>query len=320
MKSERLFEAIGEIRSDLIEDAEKNTGHKKRNPKRIFLIAAALTALLIGTASAEIQSGLVSNLLAPLYGMAQTKIVDDIGIPIDASTTVNGYTLTADAVIGDRYNIAIVYTLQREDGAILPANIHFEDDGNSFMWASGGGSLYDEMSEDGTKKYIVQTWNSELPFLFRHNVESNFYNLVVGTDDPEKKELVAEGTWTLRFNARYKDTTQNIPIQKDLEVTGIEGNQYQIHKILISKVGIHMNLIAPNTLKKDKTIMKDFTVSIVLQDGTIIEIGNANKGGGGDSDATTFKAHYTASFDEPLPPENIKSIVICDTEIPVNLK
>lgn len=33
-----------------------------------------------------------------------------------ASVTVNGYTLTADAVIGDRYNIANVYTLTRDDG------------------------------------------------------------------------------------------------------------------------------------------------------------------------------------------------------------
>lgn len=319
MKSERLFEAIGEIRSDLIADAEKNTGYKKRNPKRIFLIAATLTALLIGTASAEIQSGVVSNLLAPLYGMAQTEIVDDIGIPIDASTTVNGYTLTADAVIGDRYNIAIVYTLQREDGAPLPERLYFKENYNSFMDSSGSTQMDSEMSEDGTKQYITQIRKSKRPFLFRHNVEASFYDLAVDTGELAEDKVLVEGTWTLRFNARYKDTTQNIPIQKDLEVTGIEENQYQIQKILLSQIGIHMDFMVPNTIKKEKFPMTDFIVSIVLEDGTVIET-SGNKGRSGDLDDPTLKAYYTASFDKPLPLEKVKSIVICDTEIPVNLK
>lgn len=164
MKSEKLMDAIREIRADLIQDAE--TGRrKKRNPKRVFLIAAALTALLVGTAGAEIQNGVVSNLLAPVYGASHSETVDDIGIPLVVSVTVNGYTVTAEAVIGDRHNISVVCSLQREDGAPLAEGLYFEDTGNSFLW--GGGRQSYEMNEDGTKQYMIETWSSEFPLLFR---------------------------------------------------------------------------------------------------------------------------------------------------------
>ena len=85
---------------------------------------AACIALVLSIAlTAEATNGTVSNLLAPIFGGAQTEIVDDIGVPIGASTSVNGYTLTVDAIIGDRYSVMIAYTLSRDDGQPIPENI-----------------------------------------------------------------------------------------------------------------------------------------------------------------------------------------------------
>lgn len=316
MKSDKLIDAIGEIRTDLIQDAE-TARRKKRNPKRVFLIAAVLTALLVGTAGAEIQSGVVSNLLAPIYGASQSQIIDDIGVPLDASVTVNGYTVTAEAVIGDRHNISVVCSLQREDGAPLADGLYFEDRGNSFLLGSGGGSGSSKMSEDGTKQYIIESWNSELPLLFRHNATMEFHDLVQETEEGGEPALVAEGTWTLRFNARYRDTTRKVPIEKGLTVTDTEGYSYEIKKVLLSQVGIHMDLIAPNTLKTGGWLMKEFKAALIRQDGTILETRGESKGGGGDDGADTFKAHYDATFEEPIEWEDIRAIQICDTEIPV---
>lgn len=49
-------------------------------------------------------------------GAAETEIIDQIGYPIGASATSNGVTITADAIVGDTYSYAIVYSIRRDDG------------------------------------------------------------------------------------------------------------------------------------------------------------------------------------------------------------
>ena len=118
--NEMLYDAIGDVREDWILDAEQAMG-KKSQRLWIRLLAASLAlALLALPVHAEYDNGYVSNLLAPLFGYAQTELVDSIGVPINASVEVGEYLLTAEAVIGDRYNVAIVYALTRQDGGILP--------------------------------------------------------------------------------------------------------------------------------------------------------------------------------------------------------
>lgn len=134
-----------------------------------MVILAAAAAILTMSVGAELSDGSVSNLLAPLYGNAQTELVDNVGRPVDASVTVNGYTLTADAVIGDRYNIAIVYTLTRDDGQPIPENVSFDSYSNAYHnFSSGGGSW--QYCRDGdlpdNQLRIVERWTSSavLPF------------------------------------------------------------------------------------------------------------------------------------------------------------
>ena len=138
MNADQIYDAIGEVGDDLIQDAltvpVRSRGRLLRN-----LVAACLMIFLFALpVSAELRTGYISNMLAPLYGGAQTELVDSVGVPINASTTVNGYTLSADAVIGDRYNLAIVYTLRREDGGQLPEGLRF-DSTSTFLRGGGSG-------------------------------------------------------------------------------------------------------------------------------------------------------------------------------------
>ena len=50
-------------------------------------------------------------------GPAETEIIDRIGYPIGASATSNGVTITADAIMGDTYSYAIVYSIRQDDGS-----------------------------------------------------------------------------------------------------------------------------------------------------------------------------------------------------------
>lgn len=49
----------------------------------------------------------------------QTELLDWMGVPVGASDTHNGVTITADAIIGDAYSYAVVYSIVREDGQPL---------------------------------------------------------------------------------------------------------------------------------------------------------------------------------------------------------
>lgn len=309
-------------------ERQNNPARPRRRKRlgRTLLVLAAAVALLTLTVSAEVTAGTVSNLLAPLYGGAQTELVDSIGYPVDASTTVNGYTLTAEAVIGDRYNVAMVYTLTREDGEPIPQGAHFVDSENSLQRGSGGGYLeYVRESLPDNQMQLVEVWTGSGTLPFLRNAQVVFRDLTLYQEGQEPI-LLAEGEWELRFTARYRDTTISVPVD-DLTVTGTEGKSYQLRSIQLSPLGVHMDLIAPNDIPKLEQppeqaleLLSDFTLSLQLSDGTVLPVTNVNRGGGGSMDAETIKAHFGALFDQPVPLEDISALVICGTQVPVDAR
>ena len=318
MSAEILYEAIGEIREELILDSEK--GNRKVRPRLLRNLIAAvlmLTAIALPV-GAEMQTGYVSNLLAPFYGGAQTELVDSIGVPIDASVTVNGYTLTADAVIGDRYNIAIVYSLTRDDGQLLPENIGFSGFGS---WGRPGGGFYSQqLSADRTVLKIISQWTShERLFWIDRNHRAFFQDLVIREDG--KETLLAKGTWKLDFTIRYEDTTQTIPC-RGVQATDEDGNVYQLKRLQLSPFGVHVDMVGPNpyqtgAAKPGTYYHYPVSVTLLMADGTEVRMEDETQGYHGDTEGQTFKVQYDTMFDQPIPVETIKAIRICDTIIPV---
>lgn len=62
--------------------APRQNARPKRRPLRRMVILAAAAAILTMSVGAELSDGSVSNLLAPLYGNAQTELVDNVGRPV----------------------------------------------------------------------------------------------------------------------------------------------------------------------------------------------------------------------------------------------
>ena len=188
----KLYEAIGEINDDYIEDAENASAVKDHFRWKPLLAACLAIVMLALPVSAEIVNGYVSNLLAPLYGGSQTELVDKIGVPIGAEVTVGDYKLSADAIVGDKYNFAIVYSLVRTDGQPLEENLCFEDYSNSYRSGSGGGVLSHTLSEDGLTLHIVDQWTSGNMFLKR-NAKVSFDNLVQYSEEYQEYYPIQEG-------------------------------------------------------------------------------------------------------------------------------
>ena len=322
MRQEIIFSAIGEISDDLISDAEIST-FALQITVHLFrwkaIVAACLIIVMLAVpVRAEMINGYVSNLLAPLYGCAQTEIVDKIGKPIGASVVVGDYKLTADAIVGDQYSVAIVYSLSRIDGAPLEDGLTFQVYSNSLK-TNGGASYSQFLSEDKMVLNIVEKWVGANELLFNRNVHVTFSNLITDHGANGDATIVQQGNWDLRFCLRYENTSVEIKV-KEFMVSDSSNVSYQINKIFISPVGIHMDMTVPNPHLNGIDIsmqFEDFHIALVLDTGEQIDIKNRNMGYNGDLDDEYLDGDYTALFTTPLDISTVREIIICETSLPI---
>ena len=313
-----LYDAIGEISDEFIQEAEDAQSKRRKHWWQGLVAACFIVAIMALPISAELINGYVSNLLAPLYGSAQTDLVDKIGVPIEADVTVGDYTLSADAIIGDRYNFAIVYSLKRADGKPLPEGLYFESYYNSLKGDFGGGICEHILSEDRTTLKIVQKWTSSTELLFNRNATIEFSNLMLDDGD-DSKTTVAKGIWRLKFVVRYENSAKIIPVDN---VTVKDGNgvEYQIEEVELSPVGIHFDMTVHNPHQNgvvNEPIYQGFTLSVVLEDNTEIKVENWNLGTHGDLNSNTLVADFGAMFDIPISLERIGALRICNTSVKI---
>jgi len=314
----KLYDAITEIHDEYIIDAESATKTHRSLRWKPLVVAVLAVVLLAIPVSAEVVNGYVSNLLAPLFGGAQTEIVDKIGKPIGATATADGYTLTADAVIGDQYNVAIVYTLSRDDGQPIPEGTHFAEwETDIILGASGGGSLIQvKNEEEPSKLHFIESWSRETPLIGRF-VSAYFGNLEIynenGQDTP-----IADGPWELKYTLRYEDTSVNVPVTA-LKVTDVSGEKYQIDKISISPVGLRLDGVIFDPQWREAPPFRDFEVSVRTKDGTVTLLEDANGGGGYSIGDKTAKFHFNAMFEIPSELEKMDALIICGTEYSISI-
>ncbi len=308
MNRDQIMDSLGRIDDDVIQKVNDARTYKKKKPNihRWISLAACFILILSVALTAEATNGTVSNLLAPLFGGAQTEIVDKFGVPIGASTSVNGYTLTADAIIGDRYSVMIAYTLTRDDGQPIPENIDFQQ---CEIWASGYRSRIVIDDEDPSIAHFHERKHRNTPLLGRI-VTNTFSNLIIDNGD-EEDTMVAAGTWELTFTIRYPDATEELPV-KSFDVTDDGGHKYKVKEIMVSPVGIHLDMLYYDP-DYDGGIFKDFKISLILTDGT--ELPLEDGGGGGHWTEGNKKADvdYYAEFDIPILREDMEAIKICGT-------
>lgn len=318
MKVNLLYDAIGELNDEIIQDAEAAQPVSAKIRWRGLAAAVLAVVLLAIPVRAEVINGYVSNLLAPLFGNAQTDIVDRIGKPIGAASTADGYTLTADAVIGDRYNVAIVYTLSRDDGQPIPEGTYFAQWNTDIIWGgSGAGVLSTVKNEDDPSKlHFVESWSRESPLIGRY-VSASFGNLVIHKENGEDTP-VAQGPWELNYTLRYEDTSVSIPV-KGLKVTDADGDHYRMDEVIVSPVGLRINGVILEPQWRGEPPFQDFTVAIQMKDGLILLLEDHSSGGHYAEGDKTADFRFNAMFEIPIELKNIEALLICGVECPINM-
>ena len=305
MSKNQILDSLDRIDDEVIQNV--NEARVARKPKlqvRRWAAFAACFALIISMAlTAEATNGTVSNLLAPLFGGAQTEIVDKIGVPIGASASVNGYTLTMDAIIGDRYSVMVAYTLSRDDGQPIPENIDFRSRGFS---GSGYSTKIIINEDDPSNAQFHLRWRRNDPIIGRI-VTATFTDLII--DDGENDVIHAEGTWEIKYTLRYPDSTEELPV-KPFEIVDDGGRRFKVEGIMLSPLGIHLDLIFFDP-DYEGGVFKDFTMSLVMKDGTEMLLNDGGGGGSWKEGDKKADVDYYAEFDIPIPREDIKAIIIC---------
>ena len=323
--------------------AEAAKPHSLRRPMRRFVATVAVAAVVVAASCGAMASGFVGNAFDSVFGTAKTQVINKIGRPIGAGATDNGISITADAIIGDKYNASIVYTIKRTDGTPLglPANIpvsclNFENNfgsdlrgGNLFSGGgSHGSSWFTKSKSDANAVQCVETISSDQP-LNQGTVHANFKNLGYYDESAKSSIVLCKGEWKFSFHANYEDSSAELPAGQTFTRKGIG---FKITEVSVSPVGMRVAYeadreakLGQNTDGKMTSQMEAETdrylgvpIVITKKDGSKLDLTNF----GGTIRPEKGKTNCVRSgvLREIIPLEEMKSITVGGVEIPVSAK
>ena len=319
-----------------VQASRKTQKHTHRPLLRTALIAACLTAALAVTAGATGILKTAAEAFAPIFGgsAAQTEIIDKIGYPVGASDTAGGVTITADAVMGDQYNAAIVFTITRDDGtALLPAGT--EDamllvrgggvDLHILGGTHGGSWFVDEDPTDNTVQ-LIQTVSADVP-INDCTATAEFDNLWMWDEASGEAVPFAEGTWKLRFDVKYEDASVTLGGGETFTQGGMT---FTIDAVTVSPVAFKVDYTVDSEVqwsnsgsgrqseadsREVERYFENVEVLLTKTDGTVMDLSSA--GGSISPEDGTTVCSKSSIFSEIIPMEEIESISVGGVVFPL---
>ena len=327
------------------QDAGNVATMPRRRARRLPRIAAvgmaAAVVLTIGASATGVLKS-ASEAFAGVFGRtANTEIIDRIGRPVGASDTDNGVTITADAIIGDKYHYAITYSIAKDDGTAFDVDLTdtvgngllpmgFMDKDLSligyFGGSHGGAYFYDADPADNTIQYVATCEISDGEAR-GHAVRSRFSDLYVYDDDMNRM-VIAEGNWSLKFNLDFEDTSVSLPAGQAFDLNGMTAT---IDEITLSPLALRVDYTVDSEVQWDENAgsgrqsehdsaqMNKYFESVQIlvnkADGESLDLSYAG-GSIGPADGKTV-CQKGDIFSEIIPLEEIVSVTVGGIEIPV---
>lgn len=308
-------------------------------------VAAALVLTVgVGAAATGVLKS-AGEAFSDVFGAtpAQTEIIDQIGRPIGASATADGVTITADAIVGDQYSYAIVYTIAREDGEPLAEGLtpnsygylplRFGDanvDVGNWGGMHGSSYFFDADPEDNAVQYVeMRTGDTPLK---QGVARSTFRDLSVYTDnDYTKSTPVAQGKWKMRFAFQFEDTSVELPAGQSFTLNGMEA---VLDSVYLSPLSFQVNYTVKSELKWDENrqsgrqsehdreqsslYFESLPITLTKKDGTTMDL--TNSGGSiapGDGKTVCQKSDL---FNAILSLDEVESITVAGITLPVRME
>lgn len=316
----------------LMAEAERPAPHRALPFRRLAAagVAAALV-LSVGVAGATGALGEVGAAFSAIFGPStQTEIMDKIGYPVGVSDTDNGVTITADAIVGDTYSYAVVYTIQREDGKALVSDqllarapdpetdalpLAFQSYDAALQGYRGGSSgnrwFYDADPADSALQFVELRTQSEP--LEPGLLTVRFQDLQVYGEDYATCTTLTEGSWKLSFQLAFEDASRILLCGQTFTLNGAE-------------VTLNAVTLSPLSIQADYTVswagdtavdwIEPLPMSITYTDGTTLDLSHA--GGASAYGTGTVSCQKGMIFDQLHPLEEVASVTVGDVVIPVS--
>ena len=329
--------------ADRVAEAAQHPAASRRPIRRIAVVAvAAVLALAIGVgASGMLKSA--AEAFAGVFGSSQTEteIVNRIGKPIGASADSDGITISADAIVGDKYNACIVYTVKKNGCSTwkLPKNVPLTNLNFSEAYCtltdrggcSGSAWFTDSNPADNVVQYVESVTTDSPDGLKTGDVTARFHTLSYFDPQTEKQVPLSDGTWKFRFNVSYKDSS--VVLHSEKGSFAQNGMDFIVKSVSISPVALRVsysvdseakwsNQPSGKISKEDEKTEECYLGSVKLlvhcADGHTIDMTNA--GGsvspkGGKTDCTKGGV-----FEEILDLNDVTSVTVGGIPYPVNVK
>ncbi|MCI5704038.1 DUF4179 domain-containing protein [Agathobaculum sp.] len=329
-------EAKAGMVQNLLDAAGQPVKRRARRPLPRLAVAgiAAALVLSIGAGATVVYNKLASESFAGVFGTAHTEIVDKIGRPIGASATDNGVTVTADAIIGDKYSYAVVYTITRDDGTAfdLEGNefgylpLYFEESDTSIGHLGGmhGGSYFIDETPGDNAIQFVEMRTADAP-LKETTAKAKMENLRFNDGDDDY--LLVEGTWKLKFDFAFEDASLDLAAGQTLALNGMD---VVINEITLSPIGLQVNYTVgseiewsnapsgredPRDAAQSRRYFEDLQILLTKTDGTVIDM--SQSGGGIRPKNGKTECQKGGLFDEILSMDEVASLTVGGVDIPL---
>ncbi|MDO4174614.1 MAG: DUF4179 domain-containing protein [Eubacteriales bacterium] len=305
-------------------ELEARQQRRTRRPvRRTILVIAAALAIVIGTASATGALKTLTEIFSPVLGSSeeQIELMGAMGQSIGVSDTQNGVTITADGMIGDKYNACIVYTISWDDSMDVPLPQDWQNNPSGYlMFESDDTDLHDTQGasfgtawftdNDPTDNAIqyCRTISGDEELLYG-NVTATFENLQYTPADTNEPDTILEGSWKLQFDVHYEDSSLSLESGKSFSY---EGMQVTVTNASISPIGIHVE-INVDTPSWDSYDLDNIPLKLTKTDGTVLDL--TEKCGyycWTSDDHTETVMGKGGAFDEIIPLDDMATLTIGD--------
>ena len=309
---------------------------KRRHPRRVMCIAAAVAILCSTTAFA-----LKNNWIHLLYPSTDPTLVEPMVQPVENSIHKDGMTFTVEAMMGDRYNVLLVYTLCRDDGQPLATDSDLEywvciDNCSLAQYPDaywgGGGQILDDDPSDGTIQFVSSYYAYKLdPYtpipLLGESVHFDSIDILYETPNPDFV-MYGEEARSISHSVFSCETDFDVPLQyTDMTIEYAAGQtiqsgdmQTELTQILLSPIGCTIQ--GQRSLLTD-TLSEQYQTSfqLKLKNGAIWD-GKLSRSNNGYLEAGTLKQYVDRDctfncwlFDRIIPTEDVQAIIFDGVEI-----
>ena len=305
--------------------------HTFRRTLIVGVAAAALMTMGVGAAVALTPAG---EMFASIFGSSPDQIeqINEIVTPIGVSDTNDGVTITADAIIGDTYSYAIVYSIQREDGVPLVEGLHagettgmlplgFEraDTDEGIKGGRHGWSyFFDADPTDHAVQFVEQvTFDNPIePGMATATFQGLYQQCGSGF---QNKKVLAEGGWELCFPLEFQDSGVDLTAGQNFQLNGMDAT---LDAVTISPLSMKVDYTVWEEPDWDAYYQEEINryldvmgISIHFMDGTAMDLGIGN-GSIGQGKGKTYGQRWYL-FDEILDLSTVESVSIGDITLPV---